>query len=100
MCVIPQVFPQDRNCSLFMKPNKTKILWIFEKREQSTDSTMGNTGKETQFKAVIGSVKRKYGSSVSARTANSQKTQIYLRMILHNISRAAARLFHLSSTIH
>lgn len=55
----------------------------------------GQYWQRNVIEAVIGAIKRKYGSSVSARKERTQKTQIYLRLILHNLCRAIARLFHL-----
>lgn len=49
---------------------------------------------------VISCVKRKYGSSLRSRHISSQRSEVYARLILHNISLAYARLikrlFHLS----
>jgi len=45
---------------------------------------------------VISVIKRKYGDYVNTQSIAAQRTQIYSRLILHNISLAIARHFHLS----
>ena len=45
---------------------------------------------------VFSSLKRKYGSIVRSRKIRTQRTEVYARLILHNITLALARLFHQS----
>lgn len=45
---------------------------------------------------LIGCIKKKFGSYVKGRSIGVQRSEIYPRLILHNISLAIARLFHLS----
>ena len=47
---------------------------------------------ESMFK----SINSKFGNKLSSRKIASQRSECYARLILHNISRAIARLFHLT----
>jgi transposase len=45
---------------------------------------------------VISCIKRKFGSVVRSRNIKTQRSEVYARLILHNLSLAIARLFHQS----
>jgi len=47
---------------------------------------------ESMFK----SINSKFGNKLTAKKITSQRSECYARLILHNISRAIARLFHLT----
>jgi len=47
---------------------------------------------ESMFK----SINNKFGNKLSAKKITSQRSECYARLILHNINRAIARLFHLT----
>jgi transposase len=87
-------FRQRGVCSIVpVRKGCTKNMY----RKQMRDYfDYGQYWQRNIVEAVIGAVKRKYGGSVSTRHERTQKTQIYLRLVLHNLSCAIAQLFHLS----
>ena len=63
-----------------------KMLRLFRKRTYN---------RRSMVESVFSALKRKYGSSVSCRTARTQRAEVYCRAILHNITTAIKRHFQL-----
>lgn len=70
---------------VFMSPWKKKTWKGWARNKQSKYFQQKVYNKRSLIEAGFGSLKRKYGSSVSSRSARGVRAEINLRMICHNI---------------
>ena len=68
----------------------------FYRRKMQRLFTKRCYNRRSIVESIIFALKRKYGSSLSCRSARTQRAEMYCRTIMHNISLNKNRLFQLS----
>lgn len=74
----------EKKIVLIVKPKKNAEKGVYRKKQRK-EYSQRTYGRRQMIEAGFGSLKRKYGSSVLARTIAAQRAAIYLRAIAHNL---------------
>lgn len=86
-------FLNYRNTTPVIKPRKNAKKGFYRKKMKKSFKKR-TYHRRSLIESGFGSLKRKYGSYVSAKTYESQRAEIYIRIILHNISLLSAEIFN------
>lgn len=96
---IHTLFREQGVCSLIPPRNKDvpihRTSGIYRK-EMKRYFDHGQYWLRNLAETLISCIKKKYGNYVKGRSIQVQRSEVYPRLILHNISLMIARLFHLS----
>lgn len=89
--------------ALFREQGKCSIIPVRKgcvrgqyRKEMRDCFDYGQYWQRNIIESMFKSIKAKFGSKLSSRKIASQRSECYARLILHNLSRAIARLFHLT----
>lgn len=78
----------DKQIQTMIKPRKN-VKRGFYRRKQMKNYDEDEYKQRNGIEGGFGSIKRKYGGSVSGKTLKSVRTEIYLKAIAHNLGLAA-----------
>jgi len=86
-------FLNYRNIQPVVKPRKNSKKGFFRKKMKKSFRNK-TYHRRSIIESGFGSLKRKYGSYVSGKNIKSQRAEVYIRAILHNISLLSEETFN------
>ena len=83
---------RERNVKTIIPTKKNAIRGRY-REEMMKSFPKKKYNQRSIVEAMIGAIKRRFGSCLRSRSYRTQRSELYIRLILYNISLAKARLF-------